>query len=117
MAVAIIMLHRSNIYTLPNWLLLTKNPKRANMAAACFEYLKKADTDNDIFTKKYKDKICAILADLNEEDSHNFGNALSYVFFDGNLTKENLKKLCADPKNAWKIQKDLKNNGTLKLSI
>lgn len=111
-AVAIIMLHRSGIYTLSNWLLMAKTPERAKIKAACFEYLKKEDTDNDIFIKKYKDKICTVLDNLNNQDSHNFCNALSFVFFDGNLTKENLKKLCADPKNALQIKEDLKSNAS-----
>jgi hypothetical protein len=105
-AVAIIMLHRSNIYTLSNWLLLAKAPERANAIAASFEYLKKAD----IFTEKNKKDICTIHSSLDKENSTEFGNALSVVFYDGNLTQENFDKLSADPKNAWQIEKELKRN-------
>ena len=106
MAVAIIMLHRSNIYTLSNWLLLAKVPEHANSIAASFEYLKKAD----IFTEQNKNYICNIHSGLDQENSSNFGNALSFIFFDGNLTQENFDILCANPKNARQIRKELKNN-------
>ena len=107
-AVAIGMLNRSNIYTLSNWLLLAKLPERANVIAASFEYLKKAG----IFTDLNKNTICDVHSGLNIRESINFGNLISIVFYDRNLTQENFDKLCANPTKARQLVDGLESKSS-----